>query len=431
MTNLRTAPISTQKLESLTRDELLVTVRRLLAEADALASRISAVHEIGVAVNRTLDVNEILRVVGKQAKWLLDFEHCSVCLRDENGRWRLRTLFGPAIELLLEGMAIESMPTVGAVLKTGQSHLIRDDKETVFLRGYASQMLIALQSDHDTLGTINFASRQPNRYTQDDLRIGYMLSLQLSAAIRNAQVVRALNEAKAELEARNQELDAFSYTVAHDLKGPINNISLQVDLLVMRNRNALNDQLRQRIGAIKEAAFRMSDMIDQLLLLARVRHVQEAAVEVNMNITASSALARFQATLENQPFTIDFKADLPPALAQPQWVEEIFANLISNAIKYMGDKNPAPTITLCAQPEGDYIRYNVRDNGIGISPENQKRLFVMFSRLNTISADGLGLGLAIVARIINRLGGKVGVESNRDQGSTFWFTLPAVKKAVE
>ena len=118
--------------------------------------------------------------------------------------------------------------------------------------------------------------------------------------------------------------------------------------------------------------------------------------------------------------------DMPSALGFSQWLEEIFANLISNAIKYMGTNNPRPRISIIALLDDDgYVRYEVRDTGVGIADKDKEHLFEMFTRLHTVSVEGLGLGLSIVHRIIGKLNGKVGVESQLGEGSCFWFALPA------
>jgi signal transduction histidine kinase len=168
----------------------------------------------------------------------------------------------------------------------------------------------------------------------------------------------------------------------------------------------------------------MDRMIDQLLWLAKVRKTNEEILPVEVSPIAQAAAARFLLLLESRGITLRIAPDLPSALGHEQWVEEIFANLISNAIKYMGTAHPAPLIEVVGFEDGDWARYEVRDTGVGIKPEDRARLFEMFTRLHTVQAEGLGLGLSIVHRMVTQLRGQVGVESVYGQGSTFWFTLP-------
>ncbi len=421
------------RLEDQDREQLLATTRRLLAEADALSSRVAAVNEIGIAINSTLNLAAILKVIARQAKWLLDFEHCSVCLQVDE-KWQVNTLFGPALDSSID---LLDTVNVGRALKSSQPQLVRDGSSAPFLAEFASQIIIPLVADEMVLGTINFACKEPRRYTQDDMRISYMLALQLASAIRNSRNFEELKRTRdelrsraAELEARNQELDAFSHTIAHDLKSPLSNIVLKSELVTMRLGDELPEKAQEALTGIKDSGLKMGQMIDQLLLLAKLRNVAETVIPVETKAIVAAALGRFTQVIEASKIAITIAPDLPPALGHAQWVEEVFANLVSNAIKYMGTANPQPRICIHAAHQGEYVRYAVQDSGVGIAPEDQKRLFEMFTRLRPTEAEGLGLGLSIVHRIVTRLNGQVGVESTPGEGSTFWFILPAVP-AVE
>ena len=425
------------RLEQQNRDQLLSTARTLLAETEALSSRIAALNEISVAINRTLDLEKILQVVAKQSKWLMDFEHCSVCLSQPDDTWSLTNLFG--VKVVCDLSNIYNLNGIGRVLKTGQPYLERSGAASDFLNEFPSQMILPLISDSITMGSIQFATRRPNAYTQDDLRIGYMLAVQLSSAMRNATLFHELHRTQdelqrraEELEARNQELDAYNHTIAHDLKSPLTGIVVNADLARMHAKEGLPPEIDSRLAAIKASGMQMAGMIDQLLWLAKLRDAASTAVEVNVSTVVEHAVARFEHAITARRVVVEVAPDLPRALGHAQWVEEVFANLISNAIKYIGDENPNPVIFIGAQlnPLGSSVRYMVRDNGVGISPEDQARLFAMFTRLHTVKADGLGLGLSIVQRIVTKLNGKVGVESELSKGSTFWFTLPISLKRV-
>lgn len=412
------------------RDQLLQTVRRLLTEADALSSRIAAVSEIGIAINRTLDLDAILRVVGKQAKWLLDFDHLSVCLpMQDSTSWRVITLFGAAEDSTVD---LSKNSNVERALQAGQPQLIRAGSSGSFLAAFPSQIIIPLIGDEIVLGTVNFAIRKPENYTQEDMRIGYLLALQLASAIRNARNFAELERARdelrlraAELEARNKELDAYSHTIAHDLKSPLNSLMLKGELIKMKYGNILDAEAIKFVDGIKEGGMRMNAMIDQLLWLARLRNVHEALKPLDVKLVAQRAVARFESQLSERKIVVEIAETLPNALGHAQWVEEIFANLISNAIKYMGTDNPTPRIMLRGTAQGEMIRYAVQDTGVGIALEDQTRLFEMFTRLHTVKAEGLGLGLSIAHRMVTKQNGQIGVTSQPGQGSTFWFTLPA------
>ncbi|MEQ8674565.1 MAG: ATP-binding protein [Aggregatilineales bacterium] len=426
--------LRSSKLEDMDREQLLTTVRSLLAEASALSSRIAAVNEIGVAINKTLNLYEITQVMARQAKWLMDFDHCSVCLKEADDL-QLMILFGETPDFDMN--ALRAARTINLTLETGRSQLIAEASQDDFFGMFPAQMMIPLTGEGHTFGTLNFASKKAGRYTQEDLRIGYMLALQLSTAIQNVRHVRELHEAQeslqqyaVELEARNEELDAYSYTIAHDLKSPLSAALLKAGLLEIIGKQSLPESAHKYIDGIKTDVWRMTNMIDQLLWLATVRNIKDQLVTVDANKVARLAVDRLQHLIDEANIEIEVMPDMPACTGQGQWVEEIFANLISNAIKYMGKDKDIRRISIRGVLKGDKVCYEVEDTGIGITPEDQQRLFTMFTRLHTVEAEGLGLGLSIVHRIVKKLGGELGVESIKGKGSTFWFMLPVASQDV-
>jgi GAF domain-containing protein len=198
--------LSGRRIEAQDQEQLLQTSRRLLTEIQALSSRIAAVNEIANAINRSLNLDEILRVVGKQAKWLLDFKHCSVCLYGYDGSCRLITLFGPPVAC--SSCLFPGDNPISRALKTGQPQLNPKDYTSTFLDAYTSQIIIPLESEKQVIGSINFATTSPTVYTHEDLRIGYLLALQVSAAIRTAKHFEEMNLLLAEMNQLYSQLHA-------------------------------------------------------------------------------------------------------------------------------------------------------------------------------------------------------------------------------
>ncbi|HEY9675656.1 MAG TPA: adenylate/guanylate cyclase domain-containing protein [Waterburya sp.] len=197
--------LNSRRLENQDREELLQIARELLTEVQALSSRIAAVNEIANAINRSLTLDEILRVVGKQAKWLLDFKHCSVCLQGYDGSYRLVTLFGAAVEC--ESCTFIEDNPISRALKTRQPQLNPEDYATTFLAAYPSQIIIPLEIEERVMGSIQFATTTPNLYTPEDLRIGYLLAMQVSTAIRNAQRFDELDKLLGEMNQLYSQLE--------------------------------------------------------------------------------------------------------------------------------------------------------------------------------------------------------------------------------
>lgn len=220
----------------------------------------------------------------------------------------------------------------------------------------------------------------------------------------------------ATLEDTNRELDAYSNTIAHDLKSPLAVISGYSYLLM---DETLSDDGRKMLEAIPRVTDNMVGMIDELLQLAKLRDAEASMTSVDMNQVLESALERFDDKREH----IIVEGALPPAYGHAPWLIEVFANLINNALKYTPDDR-LPVVRIRGSVDGSLVRYEVQDNGVGIAPQDQQRVFEMFTRLpNTERQKGLGIGLSIVRRVMERLGGQVGVESRLGEGSTFWFSL--------
>jgi signal transduction histidine kinase len=241
-----------------------------------------------------------------------------------------------------------------------------------------------------------------------------------------------------ELAARNQELDAFAHTVAHDIRSPVGQIVGYAELLNESFDVLSAAERRQALGTLAAAGFKLVNIIDELLLLAGLRNVEVQPEPLNMGAIVREAQARLADVIQRSDATITLPDDAagPVALGHPAWIEEVWVNYLSNACKYGGLDGAPPRITVGADLEdwgnsGGLVRFWVSDAGRGIAPEDQTRLFTPFTRLDQVRAQGHGLGLSIVRRIVERLGGQAGVESDGvpGHGSKFYFTLPAASRA--
>ncbi|MCB0035864.1 MAG: HAMP domain-containing histidine kinase, partial [Anaerolineales bacterium] len=222
------------------------------------------------------------------------------------------------------------------------------------------------------------------------------------------------------------ELDAYAHTVAHDLKNPLGGILSYTNYIrdELLTEQLDLDEISYSLDAIASSGNKMRAIIENLLTLASVRN--QAVVEMkplDMAEIVDNALSRLTRLIDETKVQIQQPEQWLVAIGHAPWVEEIWANYISNAIKYGG--NP-PILTLGADmSEDDHVRFWVQDNGRGLTATEQQQLFTKFSRLDRHrEIEGHGLGLSIVRRIAHKLGGEVGVESTPDHGSRFYFTLP-------
>ncbi len=233
---------------------------------------------------------------------------------------------------------------------------------------------------------------------------------------------------QAELTRHEQmvaDLDAYADTVAHDIKSPLGVIIGFGEFLRDDLRDQLDPRSQNYLDSIVNYSYNMSDMVENLLNLARLRREEVIAEPVDMNIVVAAVQQRLQPLLDKRDARFQVATSLPPALGVASWIEQVWMNYLTNALHYGGSP---PQITVGAAAGVAFIRYWVQDNGDGIAPEHHKKLFRKFERLDRKRSEGHGLGLSIVKTIVEKLGGQVSVDSAgvAGQGAIFSFTLPIV-----
>ena len=246
----------------------------------------------------------------------------------------------------------------------------------------------------------------------------------------NSELTRRLDElahANAELRARNEELDAFAHTVAHDLKNPLTSL-VGFSSMLQRHYAEMSDEKKSRyLNVVAQNGHRMTNIIEELLLLASVRKIKEVKMApLDTAPIVAETQGRLAYLIEEYQAEIVLPESWPIASGYGPWIEEVWTNYLSNAIKY-GGRPPRVELGATEQADG-FVRFWVRDNGPGLAPEEQARLFTPFTRLHQVHAKGHGLGLSIVQRIMEKLGGQVGVESQVGQGCMFFFALPSCRE---
>ena len=236
----------------------------------------------------------------------------------------------------------------------------------------------------------------------------------------------SLQQEIAERDKLIAELDAYAHTVAHDLKNPVGTLIGFSSLLEMSYTEMSDEELRLSVSTIARSGRKMTNIIEELLLLASVRKVKEVKIKpLDMGTVVAQALERLADMIAESGAEIITPKVWPVALGYGPWVEEIWTNYVSNALKYGGQVPRVELGGTVPESADDQVRFWVRDNGAGLSDEDQVRLFTPFTQIHQVRAEGHGLGLSIVQRIADKLGGQVGVQSEVGQGSVFFFTLPA------
>ncbi len=237
-------------------------------------------------------------------------------------------------------------------------------------------------------------------------------------------VERQVEERTAELAAVNRELEAFSYSVSHDLRAPLRAIDGFAKIIQSRYAAQLPPEGRELFAFVIDNAARMNKLITDLLAFSRIRHTEMDARMVDMKALVKEVVEELRPVFAGRDVALEI-GDLPPAHGDIAMLHQAVTNLISNAIKFTKTR-PKALITVGAEQAGMMVTYRVADNGVGFDMQYAERLFKVFQRLHPQTEyEGTGVGLALVKRIVERHGGCVRIESAPDKGTTAYITLPA------
>jgi PAS domain S-box-containing protein len=418
----------------------------------------------------SLDLKEVLTRIALGAKELLEASGCTIYLLEADGEILTPVVaFDPFYEkeILSTPIHIDSSFS-GAAIRARRGMIFNDAlqnpigcqiPDTPFEED-ERVIVTPLVVDDQVLGA-TCIDRTGKSFTAEDLALAETFASYTETALKNARTHQALQQeveerhraeealyrSLAELRARNEELDAFAHTVAHGLQNPIAVIIGTAEVLEQDCATMSVEELRQHLGTIGQSGRKIGSIIGELLLLAQVRKGEVAMEPLDMASIVAEAQQRLADLMEAYQVEIVAPDTWPMALGYRPWIEEVWVNYLSNAIKYGGqpprvelgysalDSLPeaqahiehAAHASTIQYPISKMIRFWVRDNGPGLTVDEQARLFTSFTRLDRLRARGYGLGLSIVRRIVEKLGGQVAVESAGmpGQGSVFSFTLPA------
>jgi light-regulated signal transduction histidine kinase (bacteriophytochrome) len=242
----------------------------------------------------------------------------------------------------------------------------------------------------------------------------------------NTDITKHL-ETERELRRANADLEQFAYSASHDLQEPIRNICVFGELLGRRYADALDANGKQYLSFITSGARRMEALVRDLLAYTQSTNIdREGAGEASATDALNNALGNLSEAIRESRAEV-FHNDLPTLPVREVQLEQLFQNLVGNAIKYRSPTE-TPRVRIKAERDGEYWRFSVQDNGIGIAPEFKEKVFGLFKRLHSDATySGTGIGLAICQKIVERNGGRIWVTSDGPgTGSTFFFTLPAL-----
>lgn len=387
----------------------------------ALVSRVA--QELTESFNAEEAAEQLLRDV----RTLIGAEGASLWLWDDRGRDELVCEALSHVGMTVRQGSLRVASSQGVVGWTAQhrestivncasedDRLFRGiDEQT----GLSTRSLISvpLRARGEILGVLEVVNKVEGDFDDDDLFLVETLATSAAIAIENARLLQAL-------KSRNEDLQAFAHTVAHDIRSSLALMvgfaeAVQDDIQLLSR-----EELGRYLGLIQYRGHKVADIVDALLHLAEVSRGEVKREALDMGKIVVEVLDRLAPAIEARQAVVKTAQAWPVVLGQEAWVEQVWANYLSNALEHGGVR---PRIELSAESEGAYARFWVQDDGPGVPPEEQERIFGPFVK-GTSQDSRSGLGLSIVRRIVQKLGGDVGVENVNSGGSRFWFTLAKV-----
>lgn len=398
-------------------------------------TEISAINDISRAISSILDINELYGVIHEQIKQVVNADNFYIALYDQEldevsfpyafqdgeiQSWKSRRGGGGMTEFVIRNrkphLFVES--SEAETTKLGVTHIGKPSQ---------SWLGVPMISRNEVIGVMTVQSFDPDiQYSERHMKILQMIANQAAPAVENAQAYAVLEvrvkERTAELAKSNDALEDFVYTVSHDLKAPLRAILGFSQFLLEDYGTDLPDEGRMYVERMSASAKRMERLINDLLELSRVGRIKNPYENTDITELVNETVATLA---PGDKVTVRIEGPMPNIVCDRVRIGQVFANLISNAVKYNDKEKTEITVGF---EEGDAdVEFFVADNGPGIEEKYHEKIFKIFQRLSA-DESGTGIGLALVKKIVEDHKGRIWVESEMGQGTTFKFVLPKEHK---
>lgn len=313
------------------------------------------------------------------------------------------------------------------------------DVEALLASGVHVYLVVPMIARGELIGGLSFGgARGQLPFPAEQISIAHEVAAQMAIAITQSRLSERVKQQAVELEQRvqertreletaNQELDAFSYSISHDLRAPLRAMQGFTEALLEDYGERLDSTGQDYAQRIVAASHRMDELIQDLLAYSRLSRTEVRLDSVNVETVVDEVCTQLATEFKDRGAEISVDRPLARVMAHRTVFGQILANLLTNAVKFVAPNTP-PRVRIWTERRGDWVRLGVEDNGIGILAEHRDRIFRAFERLHGVEQyPGTGIGLAIVQKGIARLGGQVGVESAPGPGSRFWVELKSAE----
>jgi len=426
---------------------LMVNIARDISERQASREelsrqlqRLQVLYDLSSALTNSLDSADIARTTFNQLGKVIPVDTFFIDLYDEERKevvpiFSVDTISGKRVEIPLRNgpIALDKSLAMAKVISSRKpmlefrdtAHQRTSSGSFPSERSFASTMAVPMVSKQKTIGVLSVNSSKSKAYSDEHVTLVQSIAHLAGLAIEKAQLYQETIRKSREIEARNKELDDFTYVVSHDLKEPLISVEGYAKMMRAEYQQALDATGQEYLQAVVDSCSHMKRLIDDLLLLSRVSKVSENRATVDLSGLMREVLEELQFSIREKKAQIVVQEVLPSVSAVDTHLRIVLRNLLANALKFC-DK-PIPRIEIGAMVIPAATTIYVRDNGIGIDQAHFEKIFLIFQRLHKKDEyEGVGAGLTIVKKIIESHGGKIWVESVVGQGSTFFFTIPTI-----